>query len=174
MDISREMNDGNLWDADLAPAGSRIFGEVPFILPEARNRYWRGTVAAEGGARPVSLTIPVNQAVSTAYFLLNTEWGQPGPESYLTLEFRGDGGAQYAKRLVAGVDVRDYHNGTMVNTINETTTREAFAYGRGERIDRVEVALPDSFRDHKLESITLKDTGRYGFQRAILWAVTVR
>jgi len=174
IDISGAMNDGNLWDADLAPAGPRLFYGIPFVMPEGRNRYWRGTIAADGGARPVSLSIPVNQAISTAYFLLNTEWGRPGPESYLAVEFSGDGGVRFEKKLVGGVDVRDYHNGTMVNTVNGTTTRQAFDYGHGERIDQVEVALPTDFRNHKLESITLKDTGRYGFQRAILWAVTVR
>ena len=174
IDISRAMNDGNLWDADLAPAGPRLFYGIPFVMPEGRNRYWRGTIAADGGARPVSLSIPVNEAVSTAYFLLNTEWGRPGPESYLAVEFNGDGGVRFEKKLVGGVDVRDYHNGTMVNTVNGTTTRQAFDYGHGERIDLVEVALPSDFRNRKLGSITLKDTGRYGFQRAILWAVTVR
>jgi hypothetical protein len=174
IDISRAMNDGNLWDADMAPAGPRIFAGIPFVLPEGRNRYWRGTIAAEGGARPVSLAIPVNKPVSTAYFLLNTEWGRPGPESYLTLEFHGDRGAHFEKKLVGGVDVRDYHNGTYVNTVNGTTTRPIFDFGRGERIDLVEVTLPPDFRDRNLENITLVDSGRYGFERAILWAVTVR
>ncbi|MGA2136976.1 MAG: hypothetical protein ABSH50_32190 [Bryobacteraceae bacterium] len=174
IDISRAMNDGNLWDADMAPTGPRLFDRVPFIMPEGRNRYWRGTIAAEGGARPVSLSIPVNRTVSTAYFLLNTEWGQPGPESYLDLEFQGDGDAHFEKKLVGGVDVRDYHNGTTVNTVDGRTTHPIFDFGRGERIDLVEVGLPNDFRSHTLESITLRDTGRYGFQRAILWAVTVR
>lgn len=43
-----------------------------------------------------------------------------------------------------------------------------------ERIDLVEVALPAGFRDRELDSITVEDSGRYGVQRAILWAVTVR
>ncbi len=131
IDISRFMNDGNLWDADLAPAGTRLFDGVPFVLPEGRNRYWRGSIAAEGGARPVSVTVPVNRTVSTAYFLLNTEWGQAGPESYLALVFRGEGGAEFERKLVGGVDVRDYHNGTLVNTINGTSTRPVFNYGHG-------------------------------------------
>ena len=41
-------------------------------------------------------------------------------------------------------------------------------------MDVVEVALPDDFRRQALESVTIKDTGRLVFQRAILWAVTVR
>ena len=43
-----------------------------------------------------------------------------------------------------------------------------------QRIDLVEVALPTEFRSQSLETITVKDTGRFNFQRAILWAVTVR
>jgi hypothetical protein len=43
-----------------------------------------------------------------------------------------------------------------------------------QTVDLVEVALPVEFRRQTLESITVKDTGRLVFQRAILWAVTVR
>jgi hypothetical protein len=148
---------------------------IPFLLPEGKNRYWRGQTAADGSARPVSLSIPVGRAaLSTAYFLLNTEWGPPGPESYLALEFRGDRGAYFEKKLVGGADVRDYHHGVFTNAINGTTTRPVFDDGLGQTIDVVEVALPEDFRRQTLESITVGDTGRLGFQRAILWAVTVR
>jgi hypothetical protein len=175
IDISHLVNDGSLWNAELAPRGASQFQNVPFLMPAGPKRFWRGSVASDNGARPVSLTIPVNRAsVSTAYFLLNTEWGQPGPQNYLALEFNGDHLARFEKKLVGGVDVRDYHNGTWLNTINETTTRSVFDNGRGERIDLVEVPLPAEFQGRTLESITLRDTGRPNFERAILWAVTVR
>ena len=175
IDISRLANDGSLWNAELAPQGVTQFQNVPFVMPSGRHRFWRGSVASDNGARPVSVTIPVDRAsVSTAYFLLNTEWGQSGPQSYLALEFNGNGGARFEKKLVGGVDVRDYHNGTWLNTINETTTRSVFDNGRGERIDLVEVDLPAEFHGRTLERIILRDTGRTNFERAILWAVTVR
>jgi len=130
----------------------------------------RRTPAAGRFARP-----PVNRPfVSTAYFLLNTEWGQPGPESYLALEFDGDKGARYERKLVGGVDVRDYHDGVYDNTVNRTTTRQVFDDGGGQRIDLVEVAPPEEFTGQSLQTIAVGDTGRFNFQRAILWAVTVR
>jgi hypothetical protein len=175
IDLSRFANDQGLEKAELIPAGARMLDGIPFLLPEGKHRFWRGQTAAEGSARPVSLTIPVGRsAISTAYLLLNTEWGQPGPESYLALEFRGDRGAYFEKKLIGGVDVRDYHHGVFTNTVNGTTTRVAFDDGLGQQMDVVEVALPDDFRRQALESVTIKDTGRLVFQRAILWAVTVR
>jgi hypothetical protein len=41
-------------------------------------------------------------------------------------------------------------------------------------MDLVQVDLPPEFRRQALETITIRDTGRYNFQRAILWAVSVR
>lgn len=175
LDLSRFVNDRNLARLESAPAGARLLDGVPFILPDGKYRYWRGQIAAEGSARPVSLVIPVGRAaVSIAYFLLNTEWGQPGPESYLALEFRGTRGAYFEKKSVGGRDVRDYHHGVYANVVNGTTSRPIFDDGRGQSIDLVEVALPEEFRSHTLVDIILKDTGRLGLQRAILWAVTVR
>jgi hypothetical protein len=175
IDMDRLVNDSGLDKAVLAPAGARMLDGIPFLLPEGKNRFWRGQTAADGSARPVSLSIPVGRAaVSTAYFLLNTEWGQPGPQSYLALEFRGDRGAYFEKKLVGGVDVRDYHHGVFTDAINGITSRVAFDDGLGQRMDLEEVALPEDFRRQTLESITVRDTGRLVFQRAILWAVTVR
>ena len=176
IDIGGLVNDhGRLSQSELLPAGARILDGIPFLLPDGKNRYWRGQIAADGSARPVSLSMAIGRtSVSTAYFLLNTEWGQPGPQSYLTLEFRADRGAYFEKKLIGGVDVRDYHRGVFTNSINGTTTRPGFDDGLGQRMDLVEVALPAEFRRQTLQSITLKDTGRLVFQRAILWAVTVR
>lgn len=75
---------------------------------------------------------------------------------------------------MGGVDVRDYHHGDYTNSINGTTSRQVLDDGRGNRIDLVQIALPPEFRHQQLVSITLTDTGRLGFQRAILWRVAVR
>jgi len=175
IDMGNFANDQGLEKAAMAPAGARMLNGIPFLLPDGQNRFWRGQTAAEGSARPVSVRIPVGRAgVSTAYFLLNTEWGQPGPLSYLALEFRGDHGAYFERKLVGGVDVRDYHHGVFTDTVNGTRTRVAFDDGLGQRMDLVAVALPEAFRRQTLVSVTVVDTGRLVFQRAILWAVTVR
>jgi hypothetical protein len=112
--------------------------------------------------------------VSQAFFLLNTLWGQPGPESYITLEFAGDHGAHFEKKLIGGVDVRDYNHGVYTNTINGTTTRLAFDNGHGQRMDVIQVDLPPDFHQQTLETITIRDTGGFNIQRTTLWAVSVR
>jgi hypothetical protein len=175
VDLSRVLNSEGVWNDNLVPSGARILAGVPFVLPDGKYREWRADAAAAGSARPVTLVIAVNRAsVSRAYFLLNTEWGQPPPESYLALEFAGDKGAHFTKRLIGGADVRDYHNGIYVNTINRTTTRVAYQTSQAEAIDIVQVDLPPEFHNQALQTIMLRDTGRHNFQRAILRAVTVQ
>jgi hypothetical protein len=175
IDISRFANSEELWNEDHVPTGAQILANIPFLLPEGRLQDWKGDAAAGGSARPVTLVIPVNRpSIQRVYFLLNTEWCQPGPESYLSLEFTGDRGAHYVKPLIGGVDVRDYHHGIYVNTVNGTTSRLAYQLTREDAIDVVEVQLPAEFHQQTLVSVTLRDTGRHNFQRAILRALTVR
>lgn len=175
VDLSRIVNSPGVWSDNAVPSGPRILGGVPFILPDGKYRGWQADVAAGGSARQVTLVIPVNRAsVSRVYFLLNTEWGQPGPQSYLSLEFAGDKGAHFMKELVGGVDVRDYHHGIYVNTINGTTSRLAYQTTHAETIDMVEVDLPPAFANETLQTIAIHDTGRKNFQRAILRAITVQ
>lgn len=175
VDLRRIVNSDGVWNDSAVPSGARVLAGIPFTLPDGSYREWRADAAAEGSPRPVTLVIPVKRAsVSRAYFLLNTEWGQPGPESYLALQFSGDKGADFTKRLVGGIDVRDYHNGIYVNTINNTSTRLAYQTSRAETIDIVQVELAAEFHNQTLQTITLRDTGRHNFQRAILRAVTVQ
>jgi hypothetical protein len=174
LDISSILN-SNVWGDDGAPSGPRLLGGLPFVLHQGKPHVWKADVAAAGAPRPVTLEITVGRpSISRVYFLLNTEWGQPGPQSYLSLEFAGDKGARSIKQLVGGVDVRDYHRGVYVNSINGTTSRLAYQTTDAEGIDMVEVDLPPEFHSQTLLKIVLHDTGRHGFQRAILRAVTVR
>lgn len=174
IDIRKFTNDWSAWNEEMFPAGPRSLDGVPFLIPDGPNRLWHAG-AGDFGALPVSLTIPVNQpAVSQVFFLMNTFWGQGGPESYLTLAFDGDRGAHFDKKLIGGTDVRDYNHGAYTNTINGASTRPAFDNGHGQRMDLVGVDLPPEFRQQTLESITIRDTGRFSFQRAILWGLSVR
>jgi hypothetical protein len=176
LDLESIMNSDVWSDTCCAPVGPRLLAGIPFLFSQGNpNRHvWKASVAARSSSKPVTLIIPVNRpAVSRAWFLLNTEWGQPGPHSYLSLEFTGDRGAHFVKELVGGVDVRDYHRGVYTNTINGTTTRPAYRTSDVEMIDRVEVDLPPEFLTETLRTITLHDTGGSSFQRAILRAVTV-
>jgi TolB-like protein len=174
IDIGKFTNDWSAWNEEMFPAGPRILDGVPFLIPDGPNRLWHAG-AGDFGARPATLNIPVKQpAVSEAFFLMNTIWGQGGPESYLTLAFDGDRGAHFDKKLIGGTDVRDYNRGAYTNTINGTSTRPGFDNGHGQRMDLLEVDLPREFRQQTLETITIRDTGRFNSQRAILWALSVR
>jgi hypothetical protein len=174
IDIAGLTNDATAWNEETFPAGPRILAGVPFLIPQGVKRFWDAGTPMRG-ARPATLTIPVKQpAVSKVFFLMNTLWGQPGPASYLSVAFAGDHGAYFEKKLIGGVDIRDYNRGVYTNTINGVTSRPAFENGRGQRMDLVEVKLPSDFQRQSLQTITLTDTGRYSFQRAILWAVTVQ
>jgi hypothetical protein len=173
VDISGLANDSSAWNEETSPAGPRILAGVPFLIPDGAKRFWDAGTPMRG-AQPSTLTIPVKLAgISKAFFLMNTLWGQPGPESYLGVAFAGDRGGRFEKKLIGGVDVRDYNRGVYTNTINGTSSRPAFENGRGQRMDLVEVDLPADFQKQQLQTITVTDTGRYGFQRAVLWAVTV-
>lgn len=173
VDISGLANDSSAWNEETSPAGPRILAGVPFLIPDGAKRFWDAGTPMRG-AQPATLTIPVNLAgISKAFFLMNTLWGQPGPESYLGVAFAGDRGGRFEKKLIGGVDVRDYNRGVYTNTINGTSSRPAFENGRGQRMDLLEVDLPADFQKQQLQTITVTDTGRYGFQRAVLWAVTV-
>jgi hypothetical protein len=176
IDIDKFANDWSAWNEETYPAGPRILDGVPFLIPDGTNRLWHAG-AGVFDALPITLTISVKQpAASQALFLMSTFWGQggAGAESYLTLAFDGDRGAHFEKKLIGGVDVRDYNRGVYTNTINGTTSRPAFDDGHGQRMDLVQVDLPPEFRQQTLDNITIRDTGRYTFQRAILWAVSVR
>ena len=174
IDIAKLANDHGFWNEELSPAGPRILEGVPFLIPDGRERAWHAG-AGTADARPVALAIPVQQpAVSQAFFLLNTLWGRAGPDSYIGLVFDGGRGAHFEKKLIGGVDVRDYNHGVYTNTINGTTSRLAFDNGHGQRMDLVQVDLPAEFRQEGLESITIRDTGGFNIQRTALWAVSVR
>ena len=54
-------------------------------------------------------------------------YGPPQGAVIATVNFTGSGGAQYSKKLIAGTDIRDFCQNFFANTINNTTTRNAFA-----------------------------------------------
>jgi TolB-like protein len=173
IDISGDANAWGAWNEETFPSGARILAGIPFLIPDGKKRFWSAGFT-DGGGRPVTLTIPVLEpGTRKAYFLMNTLWGQPGPQSYISIAFTGDKGARFEKKLVGNVDVRDFGPGEYTTTINGTTTRQVFTNGRGQNLDVIEIALPEAFRTQTLESIAITDTGRSDFQRAALWGVTV-
>ena len=105
--------------------------------------------------------------------LLNTTFGQPGPNSYLRFEFFGSAGADYTKAFIGNSDIRDLNNHVWTNSINGTSTVNVFITGIGYRMDKQTIDLPSEFANQTLTKIRMIDTGAFDFQRAVLYGVTV-
>src|SRR4051794_29838784 len=89
------------------PEGLVTLGGIPFNIQKVGgNNAWNAEVVS--GAYPHVLDISLNIPNATeVHALINTFYGQPGPTSYVTLEFFGTGGAFFRKDLIGNVDVRD-------------------------------------------------------------------
>jgi hypothetical protein len=158
------------------PSGSQNFGGVPFMIPAGPNNYWNGAAAADFGAGTVHVTVPIGLAgVTSVFTLINTFWGEPGPDAYLSITFKWRNGATRAEQLVGDVNVRDYNNDGNTNSINNTTTVQVWDNGLGQRLDRQEYLIPLDLVNEVLESVTLTDTGNQGEgnSRGVFSALTV-
>ncbi len=188
IDISHLANE--LWTFSGAPGGASIingstfpigpqnFGGIPLAIPTGPNNYWNGAAAAKFGSGVVSVTIPVGvYGVTSAFTLLNTFWGWPGPAAYLYVTFTGSDGATETVPLVGDVSVRDYNQDGNTNTINNTSTTQVWQNGLGQRLDRQAYALPAAFHTQTLTSVTITDTGNQGNgtngSRAVFSGLTV-
>jgi hypothetical protein len=166
-------------DLPTSLTGSQVLGGVPFVIGTSGLNGWNGFNAP--GPNPRTVDIPVSvKNVQSVHTLLNTYWGQPGPQSYASIEFFGSSGSYYRKDLVGGVDIRDFNvqpNGLWPQTINETTTKQVAAYnsfGLGQRLDKQEFSLPEAFRGQTLDFVRLTDNGGDAlFQRLVLSGLTV-
>ncbi len=159
------------------PEGMVTLGSVPFnIQTVGGNNAWNAEYVS--GPYPHVLDIPLNianaQGVDT---LINTFYGQPGPQSYVELEFFGTGGAYYRKDLIGNVDVRDHFYGFWTNTINGTTTVNVYSSGGGflqeSRLDMQQIVLPSSFMGETLTEFRLTSTGGVGISDASIQGLTV-
>jgi len=158
------------------PTGNQNFGGVPFSIPTGPNNYWNAGAAADFGSGTVRITIPVGIAgVTSAFTLLNTMWGQPGPEAYIFVTFNGSAGATYSQPLVGNVNVRDYNVGGYTNTINNTTTIRVWDNEptTTDRLDRQEFILPAAFASQVLTSVTITDSGNEDLSRAAFAGLSV-
>jgi hypothetical protein len=164
----------SLTNGDTYPTGDQNFGGVPFAIPTGPNNAWLGAVAADCGAGTLRLTIPVGvPGVRSVFTLLNTFWGEPGPNAYLFVTFTGSDGASVTQPLVGDVNIRNYNSGGFTQTINNTSTIEVWTNGEGQVLDRQEYVLPATFANQVLNSVTITDTGNENFSRAVLSALTV-
>jgi len=154
------------------PGGLATYLGVPFDL----GPYSAFNTVVTDGAGVVTRTIPVNRAkVLRVFTLLNTAWGQPGPASYLRIEFESDQGDVAGFDLVGNVHIRDHGQTSFTCCIDPgaapTHTQNAWAAG-SVRADMQTFVLPAAFADRTLAEIRLIDSGATGFQRGLLFAVT--
>lgn len=156
------------------PIGNQNFGGVPFSISISPNNWWSALLATNGGPGTATLTIPVGVTGATSAFtLLNTECGQPGPDAYLFVTFKWGNGATATQPLVGDVNVRDYNNDGCADTINNSSTTQVWTNGLGQRLDRQEFIFPATLASQVLTSVTITDTGNDYFSRAIFSGLTV-
>jgi hypothetical protein len=113
------------------------------------------------------LTINVSIANATDVYTLMNAYGPPAGRQLATVEFKGSQGADQTFTLVNGTDVRDWYQGTAANTINGTTTQNAFtvtntneAFGYGTHlIDEQDFHLSSTFATQTLQQIILTALG---------------
>lgn len=171
------------------PTGLNTYNGVPFSIANVStgnggfNNFWTGggSTFAAAGIYSVTLNFPDVMNVTDAYTMINTLWGQPGTANILTITFNaGNGGASVAYDLIDGTNVRDY-NLLDGNTINGTTTQNAFSYyGNGSTspatqvLDMQTYALPSYFMTDGLTSVTLTENGASGYEKAMFNALTIQ
>jgi hypothetical protein len=159
------------------PEGEVVLGGIPFnIQTVGGNNAWNAEVVS--GPYPHILDIPLNIPNATEVdTLINTFYGQPGPTSYITLEFFGSGGAYFRKDLIGDVDVRDHFFAFWTNTINGTTTTNVFTTGGGflqeSRLDKQQIILPAAFAGQSLDEFRLTSTGGVLISDASIQGLTV-
>lgn len=183
IDIDAYRNGGRdnslLANGGTLPIGNQTFGGVPFDMGGGPNLSdpWAYYAHLDAGSGPGTVVeaFDINAfGVTNVYTLMSTFWGQPGPNSYISVTFNGSAGATATFNLVGNVDIRDYNfNPTWTTTINGTTTTEVFNNGSGQRVDRQQFALPAAFASQTLTQMIITDTGQPNFQRMFMTGLTV-
>jgi PEP-CTERM motif len=159
------------------PEGHVILGGIPFnIQTVGGNNAWNAEVVS--GPYPHILDIPLSVSNATeVQTLINTFYGQPGPTSYITLEFFGTGGAYFRKDLIGNVDVRDHFFAFWTNTINGTSTTNVYSSGGGflseSRLDKQQIVLPSIFHGGTLTEFRLTSTGGVLISDASIQGLTI-
>jgi hypothetical protein len=153
-----------LLDGSTFPTGSQPFGGVPFNIPVSGNNVWSADVATGGvlNSGTASVTVPIDvYGATTAYTLINNEWGQPGLPALASVTFTGSEGATLTIDLEGGYDIRDYNNNTWTNQAPAPTTEQIWQNGLGQRLDMQTIDLQGLFLNQELVSMTLTDWGNH-------------
>jgi hypothetical protein len=163
-------HDGNGPTFTTMPTGNIFFDSVPFhVFPWTDSvNGWNASFAS--GSNPVILKIPCNKTITGLNLLSNTYFGQGGPNSYASVQFWGSGTKVFEKMLIGGIDIRDFNQDGWTNTINNTTTTNAWTdAARTHRSDNIHLILSSS---RHIDSILIVDNGGSFFQRTFVLAAT--
>lgn len=164
------------------PTGAQTFNGVPFSIANVSNgnggynNFWTGggSNTAAPGTYSVTLSLSDVLDVTRVYTMINTLWGSVNTQNVLDITFNaGNGGASVTQDLIDGVNVRDY-NLLYGDTINGTTTKQAFSNSQGQVLDMQEYTLPSYFATDGLASVTLTENGASGYEKAMFSALTLQ
>ncbi|NOY52345.1 MAG: hypothetical protein GXP58_01850, partial [Deltaproteobacteria bacterium] len=152
-------------------------GGVPFDIPTTGNDVFSFSdiwITTNGNSLTLSTNAP---DATTAYLLVNSNWGVSNFAAG-SVTFTTQGGQSYTINLVGGVNIRDWNNGTFVNTVSDPNSTPVFEVTSGKynlpgRIDMLKVALPASFIGDTVTSITVTDNGSDNYSHIRLAGVTM-
>ena len=94
---------------------------APFSVPSVGNNF--NAISGSGSALTITTSVP---DVTNVFTLMNAYSPNPG-DQIASIEFIATGGVTETFDLVAGTNIRDFYQGNFANSINGTTTRNAFA-----------------------------------------------
>jgi hypothetical protein len=158
-------------DLGSMPSGNVTFNSTPFYISSWTNSNNSWNAYFEAGNNPRSLVINVtSQTITELNFLANTFWGISGPNSYASVELWNDTQMVFQKNFIGNIDIRDYIQNTYTNSINNTTSVNAWNNGV-KRIDNQKITLPNPLLINK---IIVRDTGLDMSQRIFVLAVTTK
>jgi serine protease inhibitor len=156
-------------DLTTMTAGNVTYNSVPFFISNWTNTFNSWNAYYEPGNNPRKLIIDVNnQTITELNLLANSFWGSAGPTSYASVELWNNTQMVYQKNLIGNIDIRDYIQNTYTNSINNTSTTNAWNNGT-KRIDNQKIILPNPLLINK---IVVSDTGGDIFQRIFVLAIT--
>ncbi|MBI3978784.1 MAG: DUF11 domain-containing protein, partial [Chloroflexi bacterium] len=142
------------------PLGRALLGGVPFFLPPAGNNRIQTS-----GATPVTLSTTV-ASPSVAYVLVNAGAPTPANSRLGTITFTFADGSTHAQDLIIGRTVRDWYQGSYVNTLNDPLASQVWlgnsaphGGSNNARIDLLTIRLPSVQVTGTLAAVTFQRTG---------------
>jgi hypothetical protein len=187
VDLPVEIRNGSFqYDYNTVPQGT--LGGVPFAIPvtgASPYDYFAfydkmpTTQWTVNGSSYDTLTLSTGSLrASTAYLLLNTNWGKPdfkvGTVTFNPLS----GNNPFSIDLIGDSNIRDWNNWTYSNLLGDPAAAEVFSvasdyYGLPGRIDMLTVQLPEYFMNDPLSSIVFTDFGQEDLSRIRVEGITI-